>query len=57
MLEEMDLPVGGAQPRAFATTAHQVTSAEIDTVVDLCNDPDVSFMSQVTMAAWGERSL
>ena len=33
----------------------QVTAAEVDTVISLCDDPRLAFMSQATIAAWGYR--
>jgi SAM-dependent methyltransferase len=33
----------------------RVTAAEIDGAIALCRDPRLTFMSQVTMAAWGRR--
>jgi SAM-dependent methyltransferase len=30
-----------------------VTAAEVDAMIDLCNDPRLVFMSQATIAAWG----
>ena len=33
----------------------RVTAAEVDTVIDLCDDPRLAFMSQATIAAWGLR--
>jgi SAM-dependent methyltransferase len=34
----------------------QVTAAaEVDTVISLCDDPRLAFMSQATIAAWGHR--
>jgi SAM-dependent methyltransferase len=33
----------------------EVTEAEVDTVLSLCDDPRLAFMSQVTIAAWGHR--
>lgn len=33
-----------------------VTAAEVDTVISLCDDPRLAFMSQATIAAWGQRS-
>ena len=33
----------------------RVTAAEVDTVIDLCGDPRLAFMSQATIAAWGHR--
>jgi SAM-dependent methyltransferase len=32
-----------------------VTAAEVDTVISLCDDPRLAFMSQATIAAWGQR--
>jgi SAM-dependent methyltransferase len=32
-----------------------VTAAEVDTVIALCDDPRLAFMSQATIAAWGQR--
>jgi hypothetical protein len=32
-----------------------VTTADIDAAIALCADPRFSFLSQVTMAAWGRR--
>jgi SAM-dependent methyltransferase len=34
----------------------QVTATEVDTVIELCDDPRLAFMSQATIAAWGYRS-
>jgi SAM-dependent methyltransferase len=33
----------------------RVTTAEVDTVIDLCDDPRLAFMSQATIGAWGYR--
>ena len=33
----------------------QVTATEVDTVMSLCEDPRLAFMSQATIAAWGYR--
>jgi SAM-dependent methyltransferase len=33
----------------------RVTAADVDTVIDLCDDPRLEFMSQATIAAWGYR--
>jgi hypothetical protein len=30
-----------------------VDAADVDAVIALCADPQLSFMSQTTMAAWG----
>ncbi len=36
--------------------AHRgVTAAEVDAMIDLCDDPGLVFMSQATIAAWGHR--
>ena len=32
-----------------------VTAADVDTVISLCDDPQLAFMSQATIAAWGHR--
>lgn len=32
-----------------------VTAGEVDSVIDLCGDPRLRFMSQATVAAWGYR--
>ena len=32
-----------------------VTATEVDTVISLCDDPRLAFMSQATIAAWGQR--
>ena len=32
-----------------------VTAAEIDTAIELCDDPRLAFMSQATIGAWGYR--
>ena len=32
-----------------------VTAAEIDTIIELCDDPRLAFMSQATIGAWGYR--
>jgi SAM-dependent methyltransferase len=34
----------------------RVTAAEVDAIIDLCDDPALAFMSQATIAAWGYRS-
>lgn len=31
------------------------TAAEVDEAIELCSDPELAFLSQVTMAAWGRR--
>lgn len=33
----------------------RVTVSEVDRVIELCDDPRLSFMSQATIAAWGHR--
>jgi SAM-dependent methyltransferase len=33
----------------------RVTADEVDTIIDLCGDPRLAFMSQATIAAWGYR--
>ena len=33
----------------------RVTAAEIDTIIELCDDPRLAFMSQATIGAWGYR--
>jgi SAM-dependent methyltransferase len=42
-----------AQLREAMIRAGEVTAADIDTVMALCDDPRLNLMSQVTMAAWG----
>ena len=32
-----------------------VTPGEVDRATELCDDPRLSFLSQITMAAWGQR--
>jgi hypothetical protein len=32
-----------------------VTEADVDTVIDFCNDPRLACMSPATIAAWGHR--
>jgi hypothetical protein len=33
----------------------RVTANEVDAIIDLCDDPELAFMSQATIAAWGYR--
>ncbi len=33
----------------------RVSATEVDTVIDLCDDPRFAFMSQATIGAWGHR--
>ncbi|MFD0852267.1 hypothetical protein ACFQ07_08540, partial [Actinomadura adrarensis] len=34
-----------------------MTASDLDAFCDLCDDPGLRFQSQVTMAAWGRRSV
>jgi SAM-dependent methyltransferase len=43
------------QLREPMIAAGRVTAADIDGAIALCRDPRLTFMSQVTMAAWGRR--
>lgn len=44
------------QLRDQLITQGRVTAAEVDTVIELCDDPRLAFMSQATIAAWGHRA-
>ncbi len=42
-----------AQLRQGMIETGQMTPEEIDTAITLCNDPRLSLLSPITMAAWG----
>jgi SAM-dependent methyltransferase len=44
-----------SQLREQLITHGHVTGTEVDTVISLCDDPRLAFMSQATIAAWGHR--
>ncbi|MGH9304281.1 MAG: methyltransferase [Acidimicrobiales bacterium] len=44
------------QLREALVASGLVTGSEVDYVIALCGDPRLSFLSQVTMAAWGYRA-
>ena len=44
-----------AQLREPIIATGLVTEADVDSVIALCDSPDLSFVSQLTMAAWGHR--
>lgn len=44
-----------AQLRAPLLASGRLSAAELEDVLDLCADPGFSFLSQVTVAAWGRR--
>jgi SAM-dependent methyltransferase len=43
------------QLRGQMAASGLVTAGEVEAVIDLCADPDFSFMSQATIAVWGHR--
>lgn len=45
------------QMRAPIEASGLVTAGEMDRVIELCEDPCLRMMSQVTMAAWGRRPM
>jgi len=41
------------QMRELLVASGRVTAPEVDLGITLCDDPALSFMSQLTVAAWG----